>query len=204
MKPLQTELDAIREHFMQTLGNVPEPIRAMADYAPEALVGYARTRGYIMRRPPQGALDVRTKELIYVLLDVVSGNLDGAKNHLGAAMREGLTVAQLAEACMQVMAVCGITTWGQTGWKLCDYAAELERAGVAGHGVEAEGAGRGATGAKARGSKSGGAKAGGSMTGGARAGGSKPGSAKAGSAKAGGAKAGGAEMTRARPVGRKR
>ena len=64
-----------------------------------------------------------------MLLDVVTGNLDGAKNHLGAAMREGLTTAQLAEACMQVMAVCGITTWGQTGRKLCDYAAGLERRG---------------------------------------------------------------------------
>ena len=127
---LDQEISAVKDHFMETLGNLPEPIRAMADYAPEALVGYARTRQYIMKRPPEAALDVRTKELVYVLLDVVTGNLDGAKNHLGAAMREGLTTAQLAEACMQVMAVCGITTWGQTGWKLCDYAAELERRGV--------------------------------------------------------------------------
>ena len=126
---LDQEISAVKDHFMETLGNLPEPIRAMADYAPEALVGYARTRQYIMKRPPQAALDVRTKELVYVLLDVVTGNLDGAKNHLGAAMREGLTTAQLAEACMQVMAVCGITTWGQTGWKLCDYAADLERRG---------------------------------------------------------------------------
>ncbi len=127
---LDQELAAVKEHFMATLGNLPEPIRAMADYAPEALIGYARTRQYIMRKPPEAALDLRTKELIYVLLDVVTGNLDGAKNHLAAAMREGLTTAQLAEACMQVMAVCGITTWGQTGWKLCDHAAELERDGL--------------------------------------------------------------------------
>ena len=120
------EVQHVVDHFMATLGNLPEPIRAMADYAPEALLGYARSRQYIMRRPPEGALDLKTKELIYVLLDVVTGNLDGAKNHLGAAMREGLTVAQLAEGCMQVMAVCGITTWGQTGWKLCDYAVTLE------------------------------------------------------------------------------
>lgn len=122
-KDLQQALD----HFMGTLGNIPEPIRAMADYAPEALVGYTRTRKYLMRRPPEGALDMRTKELVYVLLDVVTGNLSGAKNHLHAAMREGLTVPQLAEALMQTMAVCGITTWGQTGWRLCDYAAQIER-----------------------------------------------------------------------------
>ncbi|MGE0800768.1 MAG: carboxymuconolactone decarboxylase family protein [Lautropia sp.] len=127
---LEAEVDEVKAHFMATLGNLPDPIRAMADYAPEALVGYARTRRYIMAHPPRAALDVRTKELVYVLLDVVTGNLDGAKNHLHAAMREGLTAAQLAEACMQVMAVCGITTWGQTGWKLCDYAAQIERGEV--------------------------------------------------------------------------
>lgn len=121
------ELQQALDHFMGTLGNIPEPIRAMADYAPEALLGYTRTRKYLMRRPPEGALDMRTKELVYVLLDVVTGNLAGAKNHLHAAMREGLTVPQLAEALMQTMAVCGITTWGQAGWRLCDYAAAIER-----------------------------------------------------------------------------
>lgn len=122
-KDVQDALD----HFMGTLGNIPEPIRAMAEYAPDALVGYTHTRKYLMRRPPEGALDMRTKELVYVLLDVVTGNLSGAKNHLHAAMREGLTVPQLAEALMQTMAVCGITTWGQAGWRLCDYAAQIER-----------------------------------------------------------------------------
>lgn len=122
------ELQAALGDFMSTLGTVPETIRAMAEYAPEALIGYARTRRYIMRSPEQGgALDLRTKELIYVLLDVVVGNLDGAKNHVRAALREGLTLPQLTEGCMQVMAVCGIEKWGQTGWKLCDYVAELER-----------------------------------------------------------------------------
>ena len=122
-KELQDALD----HFMGTLGNIPDPIRAMRDYAPEALIGYTRTRKYLMRRPPESALDLRTKDLVYVLLDVVTGNLPGAKNHLHAAMRDGLTVPQLAEALMQTMAVCGITTWGQTGWRLCDYAASIER-----------------------------------------------------------------------------
>lgn len=122
------ELQDTLGHYQSTLGNVPDPIRAMAEYCPEALLGYSRTRKYIMARPENGgALDLRTKELIYVLLDVVEGNLDGAKNHVNAAIREGLTLAQLTEGCMQVMAVCGIETWGQTGWKLCDYVAEIER-----------------------------------------------------------------------------
>jgi len=117
-----------QKHFMETLGNIPEPIRAMIDYAPDMFVGYLTMREAIYREPPAGALDLKTKELIYVILDVVTGNLDGAKNHYRAAHKAGCTVAELAEACMQVMAVCGITTWGQTGWKLCDFAAELEKA----------------------------------------------------------------------------
>lgn len=125
--PDNKELQQALGDFMSTLGTVPETIRAMAEYAPEALIGYARTRRYIMRSPAQGgALDLRTKELIYVLLDVAVGNLDGAKNHVRAALKEGLTLPQLAEGCMQVMAVCGIETWGQTGWKLCDFVAELQ------------------------------------------------------------------------------
>ena len=116
-----------RQHFMATLGNVPEPIRAMIDYAPDVFTGYLTMREAIYRDPPAGALDLKTKELVYVLLDVVTGNLDGAKNHCRAAMAAGLTLDELAEACMQVMAVCGITTWGQTGWKLCDFARQIER-----------------------------------------------------------------------------
>ena len=38
------DVQAALDHFIGTLGNIPEPIRAMADYAPDALVGYTRTR----------------------------------------------------------------------------------------------------------------------------------------------------------------
>ena len=116
-----------RAHFMETLGNIPEPIRAMIDYAPGYFEGYLKMREYIYREPPHGALDLKTKELIYVILDIVTGNQHGAENHLQAAMRHGLTTAELAEACMQVIHVCGITTWGTVGYKVCDTAARLER-----------------------------------------------------------------------------
>lgn len=120
-------IEQARAHFMQTLGNVPEPIRAFMDHAPGYLEGYLKMREYIYTEPPKAALDLKTKELIYVLLDIVTRNLDGAENHLRAAMRHGLTSAELAEACMQVIHVCGITPWGTVGWKVCDTAARLER-----------------------------------------------------------------------------
>lgn len=122
-------VEAGREHFMNTLGNVPEPIRAMMEHAPDVFAGYLRMREGIYRDRGEGHLDLKTKELLYVVLDVVTGNEAGAKNHLQAGMKAGLTVGEVADACMQVMHVCGITTWGTTGYKVVDHAAELARGG---------------------------------------------------------------------------
>ncbi len=130
MRDASTE-DAVKsakEHFMHTLGNLPEAIRAMMDHTPEFLVGYLKFRESVYRTPEQGAhLPLKTKELIYVILDIVTGNLDGAKNHAQAGVKAGMTSGELAEACMQVMHVCGVTTWGKTGYKVVDYVAELEK-----------------------------------------------------------------------------
>lgn len=120
-------VEAGREHFMQTLGNIPEPIRAMMEHAPDVFAGYLRMREGIYRDCGAGHLDLKTKELLYVVLDVVTGNEAGARNHLQAGMKAGLSPGEVAEACMQVMHVCGITTWGMTGYKVADYAAELAR-----------------------------------------------------------------------------
>lgn len=117
-----------KAHFMETLGNLPEPIRAMMEHLPEHFVGYLQFREAVYRSPAQGAaLDLKTKELLYTVLDIVTGNEAGAKNHGHAAFVAGMTSAELAEACMQVMHVCGVTTWGKTGYKVVDYIAELER-----------------------------------------------------------------------------
>jgi len=56
------------------------------------------------------------------VLDTATSNGAGANNHLRAAVEQVLTVPELAEALIQVMNVCGITTWGQTGYKVLDEA----------------------------------------------------------------------------------
>ncbi|HYF20341.1 MAG TPA: carboxymuconolactone decarboxylase family protein [Ramlibacter sp.] len=118
-----------KAHFQETLGNLPEPIRAMMEHCPDQFVGYLRFREGVYRPQSDGAhLDLKTKELLYTVLDVVTGNLDGAKNHGHAAFKAGMTSGELAEACMQVMHVCGVTTWGTTGYKVVDYIAGLEKA----------------------------------------------------------------------------
>ena len=119
-KTLKADVARAKAHYLDVLGTMPEPIRAMAEYAPEALVAYQHFKDYLYKPKAQAALDLKTKELIYVVLDTATGNLPGANNHLRAAVDQGLSVPELAEALIQVMNVCGITTWGQTGYKVMD------------------------------------------------------------------------------------
>lgn len=131
-KTIKAEVARAKAHYLEVLGVLPEPIRAMAEYAPQALVAYQQFKDYLYQPPGRAALDLKTKELIYVVLDTATGNLAGANNHLRAAVDQGLTVPELAEALIQVMNVCGITTWGQTGYKVLDEARRLSKQRVSG------------------------------------------------------------------------
>jgi alkylhydroperoxidase/carboxymuconolactone decarboxylase family protein YurZ len=125
----KTDLQEARAHYLETLKNMPGAIRAMDEYAPEAFLGYTRMRKYINRRPPAGALDVKTKELLYVVMDIICGNLDGAKNHLDAGLRAGITMEELTEACVMTLQVFGVQSWGKTGYHVLDYARDVIAAG---------------------------------------------------------------------------
>ena len=69
-----------------------------------------------------GALDLKTKELIFALLDTVIGASDGAKVHAANAIRLGLTVEQLSEGLVQCILAAGITTWNMTGRAALEHA----------------------------------------------------------------------------------
>lgn len=117
-----------KAHFQETLGNLPEPIRAMMEHCPQHWPGYLGFREAVYADDSaDGGLDLKTKEMLYTVLDIVTGNLEGAINHGNAAAKAGMTSRQLAEACMQVMHVCGVTTWGKTGYKVVDHIASLEK-----------------------------------------------------------------------------
>lgn len=109
--------DDVTQHFTQTLGNVPAPIAALRDHAPEALEGYVALRRHVMADRPDG-LDLATKELIFVLLDVVYDNEAGALNHLDAALAAGLSPQALMDALLEVLMVGGIQTWGKSGHRV--------------------------------------------------------------------------------------
>ncbi|WP_159999680.1 carboxymuconolactone decarboxylase family protein [Roseomonas sp. 18066] len=104
------------DSFMATFGRVPENFRLMEQHAPGAFAGYALMRDFVMRdRDAGGALDLKTKELIFALLDTVVGQTNGAKNHAAAAVKAGLTLPELAEGLVQTIMVGGITCWNLTG-----------------------------------------------------------------------------------------
>lgn len=106
------------DNFMATFGRVPERFRLLQEYAPGAFAGYGLIRSSLMQEKPDGALDLKTKEFIFAVLDTVVGNREGATNHAIAAMKLGLTLPELAEGLVQAIMVGGITTWNLVGYDL--------------------------------------------------------------------------------------
>ena len=113
--------------FMETSGRVPPSLGLMLQHAPGAFAGYGLMRDFVMRGPEQGgALDMKTKELIFALLDTLAGQKQGAMVHAKLALKNGLTIPQLAEGLVQVLMVGGISTWNGVGAEVL--AACVERA----------------------------------------------------------------------------
>ncbi len=109
-------------HFVETLGQVPASVQALIDLAPGALPGYVALREFAYG----GALDHRTVELLFTLLDVVEGHTEAAKAHVEEAVKAGLTVPQLAEALTVAMMVSGISTFATSGHHVLRHAAAVE------------------------------------------------------------------------------
>ena len=103
------------DNFMATAGRFPDQFRLLQKHAPAAFAGYGLMRSALMRDRPEGALDLKTKELVFTVLDVLHGDLNGALNHGLTAMKLGLTLPELAEGLVQVLMVGGITTWNNVG-----------------------------------------------------------------------------------------
>jgi len=102
--------------FMATSGRVPPSYEVLIEHAPQAFAGYGLMRDFVMRSPENGgALDIKTKELIFALLDTLAGQKDGAIAHAKLAVKNGLTMAELTEGLVQVVIVGGIPTWNSIG-----------------------------------------------------------------------------------------
>lgn len=106
------------DSFMATFGRVSDRFKILQEYAPGAFAGYGLMRNTLMQERPAGALDMKTKELIFAVLDTVVGDKFGAINHAIAAMKLGLTLQEMAEGIVQAIMVGGITTWNLVGYEL--------------------------------------------------------------------------------------
>lgn len=123
----EAAMRAGRASFEATTGRVPENFTLLAEHAPGAFAGYGLIRASIMRdRDAGGALDLKTKELIFALLDTLIGQKTGARNHAANAVRLGLTLPELAEGLVQVIMAGGITTWNETGADVMRHCVELQ------------------------------------------------------------------------------
>jgi alkylhydroperoxidase/carboxymuconolactone decarboxylase family protein YurZ len=114
------------DNFMATFGRFPDQFQLLHKHAPAAFAGYGLMRSYVMQERPAGALDMKTKELIFTLLDTLHGDPRGATNHGLAAMKLGLTPAELAEGLVQVIMVGGISTWNLVGQHVMRACTEVE------------------------------------------------------------------------------
>ena len=109
---------AAQAHFHDTTGRLPESVRVLSEHAPHVVDGYLVLREYVHAVPPEGHLDVKTRELLFTVLDVVEG-------HVEAGLRAGLTVGELTQALTIAMMVSGIHTWSMWGHQVVDHAAGL-------------------------------------------------------------------------------
>jgi alkylhydroperoxidase/carboxymuconolactone decarboxylase family protein YurZ len=103
--------------FEATHGGVPDSFQPLIRHAPGAFAGYGLMRDHA----DGGALDLKTKELIFALLDVLVGQNRGAKAHAANAIHLGLTLPELAEGLVQCLMVGGITVWNLTGREVMEH-----------------------------------------------------------------------------------
>lgn len=107
-----TEADA---HFGATLGTLPDSVALLRHHAPEAFAAYLAAREAAYRLPPEGHLDLASKELVFIVLDVAAGHVEGAVAHAEAGLRAGLTPGQIMEALSIAILVHGHQSWARAG-----------------------------------------------------------------------------------------
>jgi len=54
-------------------------------------------RKEVLKEPPAGALSRKIKEMLFSILDCVTGEVNGAKTHARAAIDAGLSMEELVE-----------------------------------------------------------------------------------------------------------
>jgi AhpD family alkylhydroperoxidase len=102
-------------HFGSTIGGVPDSVALLRRHAPEAFAAYVAAREAAYREPPEGHLPLASKELVFIVLDVAAGHVEGALAHAEAGLRAGLTPGQIMEALSIAILIHGHQCWARAG-----------------------------------------------------------------------------------------
>jgi AhpD family alkylhydroperoxidase len=102
-------------HFEATIGTIPDSVALLRRHAPEAFAAYLAAREAAYRVPPEGHLPLAQKELVFIVLDVVAGHVEGAVAHAEAGLRAGLTSGQIMEALSIAILIHGHQCWACAG-----------------------------------------------------------------------------------------
>lgn len=105
----------VEDHFQTTIGTMPDSVALLRRHAPEAFAAYLMAREAAYREPPAGHLPLASKELVFIVLDVVAGHVEGALAHAEAGLRAGLTPGQIMEALSIAILVNGHHCWAGAG-----------------------------------------------------------------------------------------
>lgn len=102
-------------HFGATIGQLPDSVALLRRHAPEAFEAYLLARQAAYRLPPEGHLPLAQKELVFIVLDVAAGHVEGAIAHAEAGLRAGLTPGQIMEALSIAILIHGHQCWARAG-----------------------------------------------------------------------------------------
>jgi len=118
----------IIRYFQRKLGWVPGFVDVLSRYNPEALESYFAMRSSVMKDVKDGgALPLKFKEILYVVLDCITYNTEGAIAHARAAVDEGATTKELAEALVLMAMITGMPKFEVVGTKAFKAAEEYSR-----------------------------------------------------------------------------
>lgn len=118
----------IIRYFKKNLGWVPDFAAILSKYNPDALESYFAMRSSVMKGTREGgALPLKFKEILYVVLDSITYNAEGAIAHAKAAINAGATTRELAEALVLMAMLTGMPRLEVVGAKAFKAAEEQER-----------------------------------------------------------------------------
>ncbi|HEY2793545.1 MAG TPA: hypothetical protein VGJ28_14370 [Micromonosporaceae bacterium] len=119
---------SIEDYYGSDIGRMPNAIAYAARYAPDAFDGYMQSRIAVISDNPTHQLPKKYANLIFAILDVATGNIEGATNHSRAALNAGLHQDELVTAYVQAWLVAGFAAaWGKVCWRVLE---QLEKEGL--------------------------------------------------------------------------